>query len=223
MVVCAAVVLHSLTDVSFYALFMDPVARLGGHFYTGAGSHLGVLVAVAAASVAFYSALLMRAADRRRLTSFLIAAGLFTLYLAMDDLFLVHEEVLPAILNVDQSLILMMYGVVFAGFAWRYRHELLGHDRLLLGAAIMFVAFSIVLDIFDENGVTFRGEFMLEEGTKLMAIVGWAAFLMRRSFFAMRGEEVSLSARHAVTPEGAERMSRGSAAHPRPQVGSVKR
>ncbi len=223
LVVIAAVLLHVGAGILFGTLSKDPVTLLDAPFYIGALSYLGIMVTVAAASVVLFSAFLIMTGDQPKSISFLIAAGLFTLFLAMDDLFALHELAFPALFSTEPTVIILAYVAVFAVFAARYRHELLRHDRLLLVIALGFAAFSNVLDLVHENITPVWGEIILEDGAKLMAIAGWAAYLVRRSIFEMRGEDVSMSTHDAVSRDRSGREHEASTVTSRPQFGSVKR
>ncbi|MEX0763401.1 MAG: hypothetical protein WD208_04135 [Dehalococcoidia bacterium] len=223
LVVIAAVLLHAGAGILFGTLSKDPVTLFDAPFYTGALSYLGIMITVAAATVALYSGFLIMTGGRRRAVSFLIAAGLFTLFLAMDDLFALHELAFPALLSTEPTVIILAYVAAFAVFAALFRHELLRRDRLLLLIAVGFAAFSNVLDLVHENVTPVWGEIILEDGAKLMAIAGWSAYLVRRSVFEVRDEEVPVSVSDTSDLRRTEQAANAPGTRRQPQFGSVKR
>ena len=101
LVFMAAVVLQPWIDPA--DLLRDPlaVAELKPaeccKVYYGAVSNLGVLLWTAGAAIALFGAGLALALGRPAgEAGLLLAAGMLTGFLAIDDLFLVHENVLPA-------------------------------------------------------------------------------------------------------------------------------
>ena len=104
---------------------------------------------------------------------FLGAAGLLTGLLAVDDLFLVHENVLPAF-GVPQPVTYGAYaalGLAYLLVSWR---EILRHNVVLLGAAIVLLGTSALIDWFVHSDHPSR--ILLEDGAKLAGICAWAGF-----------------------------------------------
>jgi hypothetical protein len=164
-----------ITGRSFYSFIRDPTSvRRGGDYLTGSLSNLGVLVwwtgAVAAALAGY-----LRRHDWRGLP--LLAAGLFTGWLALDDLFLLHETFFPR-RGIGERTVIAAYPLVAAAYALLFRDFLRRSEWILLASAAALFAASIAID-FTTNVPRW------EDSAKFLGIVGWTAFLVRAAFFAL--------------------------------------
>lgn len=89
---------------------------MDGPPYYGVVSNLGILLWGSSGAVAWFSGVLMRKSHgRSALTDFLIASAYLTTLLVTDDLFLLHEEILPKYLHVPQNLVLASYVLLGGG------------------------------------------------------------------------------------------------------------
>ena len=88
-------------------------------FYRGTISNLGILLWWAAASVYAFAAYLYRSRFGRATSSlthaFLVYMAALTGLLALDDLFMIHEELLPVRLGVPEVSMYVLYGVPGGG------------------------------------------------------------------------------------------------------------
>lgn len=105
-VVLAAVLLQPFAEPKW--MFLDTLAAAEYapdccHVYYGLVSNLGLLLWSGTAAVCLLAGLVFLSVDRRDpFTLFALSAGLLTGWIAIDDMFLVHEKVLPA-LGVPQT------------------------------------------------------------------------------------------------------------------------
>ena len=106
------------------------------------------------------------------LARFLLTSGVFTLFLAIDDVFLLHETVFPYF-GIPQGVVLGSYVVFVPIYLFIFRRTILETDFLLLALAISLFAISVGLDVFKpfRNFLTF-----FEDGAKLAGIVSWAVY-----------------------------------------------
>jgi hypothetical protein len=172
-------------------IFVDPliapvVAKTCCGVYFGMASNIGVLYwAVAASCCGLAGFALQRRPEPRATTSLLIAAALFTALLCVDDLFMLHEEILPK-LGVPQPLILIGYAVLGAAYVYRSLPEIRRHDPLVFAMSIGFLATSVGVDFFNHSDVPFL--LLAEDVTKLMGIAGWSTWHVRYAVLALTGE-----------------------------------
>lgn len=142
--------------------------------YFGAVSSLGVLVWSAGAAVCmFTAALIYRLRGVTADTIFMLSAGLLTAVMVIDDLYLVHENVLPA-LGVPQPITYAAYGLcglIYVLLSWR---RIMSARYVLLAAAIGLLATSVTIDWFFHSDHALR--ILLEDGAKLVGIFAWTAF-----------------------------------------------
>jgi hypothetical protein len=152
----------------------DPTAVLDGAWYTGSLSNIGVLLwwtGAVAASLAGYA----RRNDSRAVP--LVAAGVFTGWLALDDLFLLHETVFP-LRGVSEELVVGTYALIAAAYAWLFREFLRSSEWILLVSATPMFAASVVIDLTTDVKAW-------EDSAKFVGIVGWTAFLVRAALFTL--------------------------------------
>jgi len=185
-VVALPIVVSTNSNVPVAMFLRDPTTTLRGHPLTGVQSHLGVLVWWAAAAVCLFCAtVLRRAQGDRRLRSFLIWSGVITAVLAADDLFVVHEELAPRYLGLDEKAILVAYVTAVGWYLLRFRAIILGSEYTLLLAALLLFGSSIAVDKLVGDRWASPWRIIIEDGLKLLGIVSWSAYLVRASARAL--------------------------------------
>ena len=167
----------------------------GVMFYRGALSNIGILLWWTSASVCAFAAFLFRFKQPSWSLSrvFLVYMAVFTGLLALDDLFMFHEEVLPVRLGISELALYAVYGVLAAGFVG-FIELLLETDFLLLGLAFGFFAFSVLTDqgmlgsLFDIRG---GAELVAEDLAKMLGIICWLIFSLRTAVQLLRSPETA--------------------------------
>lgn len=182
-IVLAAVWFQSSVSVS--VLFKDPlaVAQMMDdccEFYYGLVSNLGVMIWTAGAGIClFTSVLLFSRARPRSEVLFFAAAAVFTGWLTLDDLFMLHEWVLPDY-GVPQTVTFGSYAavaVVYSLLSWRY---ILALRPVLMASALGLLGSSVVIDaLVHTEGKT---QVFFEDGTKLLGILAWTSFHVLAAF-----------------------------------------
>jgi hypothetical protein len=161
-------------DRPFVFFTRDPSAELGGPYYTGFLSLLGVLILWGgAAACGFAGGILRRARDPA--ASAMIAFAAFSGAVAVDDVFQLHEAFAPSVLGIRQevgeavylALALLLVGsyrrfLIDAGWAWP------AVTAAALGTA---VSADLVSDLTDAN------VHVLEDGLKFVGYLTWTAFV----------------------------------------------
>jgi hypothetical protein len=173
----AAVWLQTRVPVS--VLMKDPLAvvhetKTCCHFYYGLVSNLGIMIWTAGAAVSLFAALLLFCADRPKSEMlFFAAAAAFTTWLALDDLFMIHEDVLPQ-LGVPEAITYGLYGSAAAGYfllSWR---AILESRPMLMALALILLGSSVGIDVLVKSESAAR--VFVEDGAKLLGILAWASF-----------------------------------------------
>lgn len=101
--------------------------------------------------------------------------------LMVDDVFLGHEIVYPRYLHIPENLVYAVYGAVILWFLYRFLPAILRTDYVLLLSLVGF-GVSILTDVVYELGLLpTQGVFVLEDGSKSIGVVSWAAYLIRTS------------------------------------------
>jgi hypothetical protein len=162
-------------------LMWDPAASQEYPDYVGYVSHASVLAWTGGATAALLGAsLLPRGVPAR---AFLYAFGGFTAWLAIDDLFRVHENVGHlAGTSAAEAATVLSYGAVGAALVWRHRRFVVTMTPLpLLGLAALFFATSVGVDTlgaltFGEGALP--GHYVIEDGSKLLGTIVWSTYLV---------------------------------------------
>jgi len=174
--------LHLFKGFSIGELTRDPVAVLQGSIFIGFLSQVGIFFWAASAAICMFSAYVIpRSSDTTQLKNFLIASGLLTLVLAIDDVFLMHERVLPYI-GVPQILVYLIYIGLILFYFIRFHSIILKSEYILLGMALGFFGVSVALDVIHPKGIDPN---LFEDGAKFVGIVAWLAYFIRFGAFAV--------------------------------------
>ena len=197
LVIAALYVLGRLTGISPDDFTRDPASVVKAPFYVGFLSHLGVLLWAATTSICLFSSFLLFSLQprNRRLGLFLLSAGLLSLMLTLDDLFLLHEKVFPKYLGLPEILVYAGYAGAAAFYLWAFRHRILTTDYLLLLLALLLFGFSTSMDRF----LSFRSfETFVEDSSKFAGIVFWLIYYSRTAAFLIRAGTRNTGASRAV-------------------------
>lgn len=124
--------------------------------YVGALSILNNMVWAIAGAVAVCAAALVPA--RRRWASVL---GLLLLLLAADDAYLVHESVAPRV-GIPEQATYALYAVIGG---WLFVHSFRHHRD---GSTLALAIGGVVLAVSSAVDVLFFGQYLAEDGTKLV-------------------------------------------------------
>jgi len=184
---CTAAVLVAIYLVTrarglhFSDLTRDAAATLEGPWYTAALSNATVVMTSAGAAIAIFSASLLDGPWRGSIKGFLITLGLLVGVIAADDLFMLHETVLPA-LGIRASVLFAVYALTLLGILWIWREAILGGtDYVFLVLAGLALGISAVVDsIFTDEGLLelpFSGE-LIEDPAKILGMVFMTFYLV---------------------------------------------
>jgi hypothetical protein len=181
--VLAAVPLASnLLALPIPALTRDVAAVADVHPLTGMLSNLGILVWWTSASVWLLAAALQW---RRKNGAFWFAvySGLLSAYLALDDLFLLHEQLLPRYLGVAEVLVYSVIALAVLLYLMTFRSLLRPRrDTWLLLASLGFLAASLAVDLAPKEWLASSAgvAYLLEDGLKWFGACFWTGFCLAR-------------------------------------------
>lgn len=156
----------------------DPAVLLNASPLLGLISYVGILLWTATAAVALFTAtILRRRGDDRTRWMFLGAAGLLTLWLLLDDLFLFHEWLFPVVVGLRTRIVFAVYIALCGLFLVRYRRLIVEQTNYLaLAAALALFAASVGVDVLPEAWFRWDFLFLIEDGAKLLGITGWFGY-----------------------------------------------
>ncbi len=177
-----------LNGISTGLLLIDPAVSADYPVYVGMLSTVGILIWCATAAICLFSASILtsQTSKRQYWRNFLAISGLLTLWLAIDDLWLIHENY-DVWLRLDRlSLIIpgfipgyifdfLLYGLYgsFVG-AYFYYFRKIFRQTPLFAFLIALACFgcSIIIDIVGEM-FSIRHHHVPEDIFKMLGIVGW--------------------------------------------------
>ncbi len=180
--IAAAIAARAL-DVPFAEFLVDTASKDGAHI--GLLSTAGIMVWTAAGAIALFAGLVVRGT---RSGQFLIAMGAFTLALAADDAFLIHEGVVPRLTGNGRSEILVfaLYFVAAVWIAVRHRRSLASQAPWWLLSSVALLGMSLLIDLFGHDGEVLHGIKRLEDAPKWIGIVMFSAWLVRTTAVEIR-------------------------------------
>lgn len=169
----------NLTGIPASKLVDDPTYIMKAPFFVGFLSNMGVLLWAATTAILLFSAFLsIRTVHRSESSGFLLCSGLLTGLLTLDDLFLLHEEVFPVYVGIDENVVHAAYLVCISMYLLYFRTMILRTDYLLLGMALGLFAVSMIVDF---RLFYLRYRILLEDAAKFIGIAFWLGYFVRVS------------------------------------------
>jgi hypothetical protein len=156
------------------AFYRDPVAVLEAKFVIGWFSNLGVVLWISASTICLFTAATHKMQDRERKA--LLILGLLTLALGLDDLFMLHDGLLP-FLGLSGIVLYAIYALVSCFWIATYWREIMQTRWVFLAVAVALLGFSAFLDVIvDSFGLHGQAAYLVEDAAKLTGISFWAAY-----------------------------------------------
>ena len=165
--------------IPWQVMMGDPAAATGAPFYLGFVSNVGAMLWASAASVFLFGFRVHRSSSSSdsEWGRFLLYSGVYVGVLGIDDLFMLHDQVFPDYLSVDQSLVIATYAVLASLYAMRFASVIAQTAYPVLIAAMGLLAVSATLDQLSDNfSISFRGEPFCEDAAKLLGIGAWLSY-----------------------------------------------
>ena len=156
----------------------DPASLTDRPVYLGAISNAGVMFLVVSGT-ATMMAFVAGAKDAR----LFVSVSLFTLILAVDDLFLLHEGPIRDALPWFEVFVFGMYGFAAVLILHKMRGSFLRPRQMPLLMAVFLMSLSVVLDTL-VDGVP--GKSVVEDLSKFAGFLLWSVYWSRRSVEAVR-------------------------------------
>jgi hypothetical protein len=154
------------------SLTRDMASIADVHPLIGVVSNIGILLWCATAVICLFSRSLLRQQGLHVEARFLFWAGLMTLVLLVDDLFMIHEYIAPVHFHVNEKLVLASYACGAGAYLLSHRRLILAANYHLLAAAMVLFTASMLVDIADGRGWWRLGE----DGFKILGIASWLGY-----------------------------------------------
>lgn len=172
-------------------LTVDVAALAGIPPYAGLISNLGVMLWLVTGWVLLFTASLT-SSNRRQW----FWPGLLSLMLGLDDGLMLHEEVVPRLLHLNDRVVQPGLYVVYLGIlAVSLRKLNRAPSLLILGAALACLGASMALDLLHESDLLDPRHLLrtdpafamwLEDGLKWLGIVAWAGYWQTQAWWQLR-------------------------------------
>ena len=166
-------------------LLEDPSSLLGYDQFIGFLTPIGVVVLAAGIGAVLLVVSVKSgeiALEERQVRKALIFLAGVSLFLLLDDLFLLHERVFTGLFQVGERRIFLAYGLIFALILYINRKGILAGPTVFLIVAFLLFGVSIASDVLTDKVTLSSGLAssmdMLEEFGKLGGYLFWTAFIL---------------------------------------------
>ena len=172
--------------VPVQVLTRDIFATTKAPVYTGFLSNIGIFTWCVTFAICIFTFFLIQPTNSqdKKLKAFIGLSGLISLWMMIDDFFMLHEEVIPNGIGIPEKL------VVLASLSWVAFHLIYFRKVILkstpfklLAIALLLFACSLGVDVLpikvSYSGTVSNLIFLLEDGSKLMAIATWCFYFCR--------------------------------------------
>lgn len=182
-VVLVAVV-SAWQDIPVQQLTADPVSLLKKPFYFGFLSQLGIFVWASMASISLLTASALRIQARKNhVYQFFLWTGIIVLFLGLDDVFMLHEEVFTRYLGLLEGVIYTLYAGSVSWYLWRFKGLIRRTNYTLLVIALASFALSIALDVIRP---AFINPYLFEDGFKFVGLTTWLAYVWQTALSVLK-------------------------------------
>ncbi len=182
-----------ITGLPVATFTRDPADITHSSPFLGVLSNLDILLWCATAAVCLFAFLVIRRDRGRRKTAlFLLLAGLLTILLLLDDLFLLHERIFPRYLHWRQRYPFYAYFSLTAAYLAAFRKIILKSDFRMLAASCVFFALSIAVDAFaGPLSQSFPSYHLFEDGFKLFGLASWLGYFGKFAWQTVYGRSAA--------------------------------
>lgn len=180
-ILASLVVADRVFGIDYYDLVRDPnaIARNPGYF--GIVSNIGVILWIVGAAAALQAFAATFDAGTTALRRTLLAGGLFSTLMGIDDFLMLHEAV--ATMGIPEEVVLVPHMILLGALCYCAYTVRSATPRLLLVASVLSMGLSFAADMapIHVGGATF-----VEEAFKLIGILFLTTYLVAISHQALR-------------------------------------
>ncbi|MEM1391909.1 MAG: hypothetical protein AAGG00_01165 [Cyanobacteria bacterium P01_H01_bin.150] len=175
--------------VSFSILFRDVFVAASVQPYYGLFSNIGIFLWSATAAILLFCGTVLISINKKpKHSKFMLSFGCFTLFLTMDDFFMLHERVFPALLGIPEKLTFLVYTIIAAYCLFKFRKIIYNSYYIIFFAAILFLFLSIIVDqVIPSSSYLFKAgdSYFFEDSFKFIGIISWCFY-----FIKVSGEQI---------------------------------
>ncbi|OLQ73135.1 hypothetical protein BIT28_25245 [Photobacterium proteolyticum] len=169
--------LYYLGEPYIYEIMSDPITYFDGEVWTGFGSNIGIFIWASSSAIAIFCGIAtLHAREDNTKPKFLILLGLLTLLLSLDDLFLIHDIILPHF-GISEYIIYTFYAFSGLYIVFKYLNIISKTENFLFFIGGIMFCMSIFIDVIPSSPLLG----FLEDAVKLIGIFAWSGYLIRTS------------------------------------------
>lgn len=184
----AIVAIVSIVAVIPMGMFTRDVASIAEiHPLFGVVSSITILGWTASATLCLFGwAASRQRQGKRNLSAFLLYAGIFTLLLGLDDLFMLHDYIIPNDLGMSEKPLFIGYGCMLLAGIFIFRKVILKTDYSIAILALAFFGLSLTVDVFQYSIEALIADWriMFEDGFKLLGVTGFLSYYFKCAILA---------------------------------------
>ena len=155
----------------------DPSTIMNAPFYLGFFSYVGILFWAGTATLCFFCrSMLPASGENSDIRKFLAASGALTILFMSDDLFLLHEDVFPNYLGIQEGIVYIIYMNVVVYYIYNFRKQLLDSEFLVLTAAFGLIGIAQLTKLIP---MPIPEDSFLEDAIKLFGAMTWFIYYTR--------------------------------------------
>uniref|UniRef100_UPI00260951D4 hypothetical protein n=1 Tax=uncultured Pontibacter sp. TaxID=453356 RepID=UPI00260951D4 len=132
------------SNIPAYYFTRDVAVLNGGKFYYGAISTIGMFLWCASAAIGIFTSIILRRLQMKNQAKFLQFAGMISLFLMIDDQFMLHETVFPTYFGIHEYAVLALYPILIFTYLVLFYKEILASQFLILISALSLLGLSMV-------------------------------------------------------------------------------
>ncbi len=174
-------------------LIEDSASVLGVNQFIGFSTLVGAGVLMLGAGAALLALTFRMIPGARRESLAVLGLGLISLYLAVDDCFLLHERIITGIFQVGERSIYLAYIILFGLFVVIFRKQIFDRTAFLFLCAGAWFALSLAADLLTDKITLSAGlretVKIIEECFKIGGYLFWTTTIICKSRNLIRAEK----------------------------------
>lgn len=145
--------------------------------FSGTLSNLGAVMWLMCGAILIFSSVALSLQRSIRNMAFLGTAGAINLMLGIDDMLLLHDEVIPVILGVPEKAVLLFYMIIVGTFLVVFLKEILESRYIAFAIAIALFIIALGEDLFRFAGYD-NFHYLIEDGLRIIGLGSWLYFFV---------------------------------------------
>lgn len=166
--VSTLLLISSVLDEPLRVFTRDPVAMGRMELYTGYFSQMGAILWFSTAGLIFFTFL----NTTHKFKYFLLFSGFFTLFLGLDDLFMVHEAWFRRYSGLPEEVFYALYIFLMLFYFLKFFAIIKQTPYILLLMAFGSFGISVICDPMHIQGMLY----VFEDGFKMLGIISWMTY-----------------------------------------------